>query len=114
MILGREPALWGALVRAVILLVTTMALNLTTDQQGWVNAVTAALVGLVVAATVSGDKLVPAILGLLEAILAGAVAWGWNLPPDRQMMIMSVAAAIVAIWTRDRVVAPIDEAGNRR
>lgn len=114
MIPSREPALWGALIRAVVLLVSTMLLNLTTDQQGWVNAVSAALVGVVVAIAVKSDKLVPAILGLVEAILAGAVAWGWNLPPDRQLLIMGVVAAIVGIWTRDRVLAPVDEIGNRR
>lgn len=114
MILGREPALWGALFRALIVVTSTFVLPLSTDQQGWLNAVTAAALGLVVAATTLREKLVPAILGLLEATLAGAVAWNWNLSPDRQAIIMTAAAALVAVITRDRVVAPVDESGARR
>lgn len=114
MILGREPALWGALARAVVLLVSTFIFTLSTDQQGWLNATSAAVIGLVVALTAYRERLVPALLGLLEATLAGTVAWGWNLPPDKQAVIMGVALAVVAVWTRDRVVAPVDENGQRR
>jgi len=113
-ILGREPALWGALVRSLVVVLSTFILPLTIDQQGWLNAVTAALIGLIVAATTFREKLVPAILGLLEAVLAGAIAWNWNLSVDKQAIIMTAAAAIVAVITRDRVVAPINEDGVRR
>jgi len=114
MLFGREPALWGALARAVVLLVSTFIMGFTVDQQGWVNAISAAVIGLLVALTILRERVVPAILGLLEASLAVSVAWGWGLPPDRQAVIMGIALAVVAIWTRDRVVAPVGEDGVRR
>lgn len=112
MILGREPALWSAALRAAIIAVSTFLFPLTTDQQGALNALVAVLLGLVVAWQVAAEKAVPFILGLLEAGLAVAVAFGWNMPPDRQAVVMTLAAAIVAVVTRDRVVAPIDGQGN--
>lgn len=114
MIFGRDPALIGAAVRAIILFVSTFIITLSVDQQGVLNAVSAAVIGLIVAAVVLKDRVVPAVLGLLEAGLACAIAFGWHLPPDKQWAIMSVAAAVTAIWTRDRVVAPVDENGLRR
>jgi len=113
MILGRDPALWAAAARALILLVTTFFFPLTIDQQGTLNALVAVIIGLVVAFQVAAEKAVPFILGLLEAGTAVAVSFGWNMSPDRQLVIMTVAAALVGLFTRDRVVAPIDAAGNR-
>lgn len=114
MLLGREPALWGAVARAVILLVSTFFISLSVDEQGALNAISAAVIGVLVAAFTLRERIVPAILGMLEATVAVAVAFGWGLTPDRQAVIMGVALAIIAIWTRDRVVAPVDENGVRR
>lgn len=114
MLLGREPALWGALAKAVILAVSMFFFTLTTDRQALLNAAAAAVIGLVVAITVLRDRLVPAILGLLEAGVALAIGFGWNLSPDKQTVIMGVALAVVAVWTRDRVIVPVDENGARR
>lgn len=112
MILGREPALWGAAARALIVLIATFFFPLTTDQQGTLNAAVAVLLGLIVAFQVSAEKAVPFLLGLLEAGIAVAVSFGWNMPPDRQAVIMTVVVAVIAVITRDRVVAPRDPAGN--
>lgn len=107
MVLGREPALWAGLAKAVIITIATFAFPLTTDQQGTLNAVVAAVLGLVVAFAVSAEKAVPFLLGLLEAIIAVAVSFGANLTPTNQLVIMGLAAAVVAMFTRTQVVAPI-------
>jgi nicotinamide riboside transporter PnuC len=113
MILGREPALWAGLAKAAIITVATFIFPLTTDQQGVLNALVAAVLGLVVAFAVSAEKAVPFLLGLLEAIIAVAVSFGANLPPTSQLVVMGLAAAIVAMFTRTQVVAPIPAAPNR-
>lgn len=87
---------------------------LTTEQQGSLNAVVAVVLGIIVAAQVKLDKAVPLLLGLTEAIVYVAVSFGWNVIPEKQALIVGFIATIVAIWTRDRVVAPVDENGLRR
>lgn len=113
MILGREPALWAGLAKATILTIATFVFPLSIDQQGTLNAVVAAVLGLVVAFAVSAEKAVPFLLGLLEAIIAVAISFGANIPPTSQLVIMGLAAAVVAMFTRTQVVAPVPaEAGK--
>lgn len=114
MLFGREPALWGVLAKNIVLVLTTFVFAWSVNQQGAVNAVSAALIGLAVAFAVAREKLVPALLGLAEAAVAVAISFGWNLTPDRQLVIMSLVAAVVGIWTRDRVIAPVGEDGTPR
>lgn len=113
MILGRDPALIAAAVRAGIALVAAFFVPLTTDQQGALNAVVAAILGIIVAMQVRAEKAVPFLLGLVEAAIYLAVSFGWNVTPDRQALIVGFVAAVVAIWTRDRVTAPIGPSGER-
>lgn len=114
MILGRDPALWAAGFRAAIALVSGLFISLTTEQQGALNAVVAVVLGIIVAAQVKLEKAVPLLLGLTEAIVYVAVSFGWRIVPEKQILIVGFVAAVVAIWTRDRVVAPVDENGVRR
>lgn len=114
MIFGREPALWSAATRALIILVTTFLFPLTIAQQGSLNAAVAALLGVIVAFQVHAEKAVPFLLGLIEAVIYLAVSFGLQLDPEQQSVVMGVVVAVFAVWTRDRVVAPIDENGDRR
>jgi hypothetical protein len=113
MILGREPALWGTLFRTAILLISTFFFNFTIDQQGALNAVVAAVIGIIVAWQVAGEKAVPLLLGFAEAALAATVAFGVHFSVPTQAVIMGFAAALVGMFTRTQVVAPLDGAGNR-
>ena len=103
---GREPALWLALVAVAVKLATAFGLNLSTDQQAVVNAVAAALAGLIVAVMVH-DGIAAAVLGFVQTALALAVGFGLNWSADRQAVIMSFAAAIVAMFVRTQVTAPM-------
>lgn len=113
MILGREPALWAAAAKAFIAVVSVFVINLTIDQQGALNAVVAAVLGIIVALQVKAEKAVPFIIGLVEAGIFLLVSFGWDATPDQQAVLLALVGAIVAVWTRDRVVAPIDPEGNR-
>lgn len=103
---GREPALWLALVAVAVKLGTAFGLNLTTDQQAVVNALAAAIAGLLIAVMVH-DGIAAAALGLVQAALALAVGLGLDWSADRQAVVMSFAAAIAAMWTRTQVTAPV-------
>lgn len=113
MILGREVALWAAAAKAGISVISLYLVSLTIDQQGALNAVVAAVLGIIVALQVKAEKAVPFLIGLVEAVLYLAVSFGWNATPDQQAVLLTLVGAIVAVWTRDRVVAPIDPEGNR-
>jgi nicotinamide riboside transporter PnuC len=111
-ILGREPALWAAVVKALVAVISLFVINLTVDQQGAINALVAVILGVLVAVQVSAEKAVPFLLGLAEAGIYLAVSFGWNVTEAAQIVLLTLVGSIVAVITRDRVVAPRDPAGN--
>ncbi|MFC4035707.1 hypothetical protein ACFO3J_30180 [Streptomyces polygonati] len=105
-IFGREPALWVALVAIIVKLSTAFGLDLTNDQQAVINAVAAALTGLIVAISVH-DGIGAAVIGLVQAGLSLAVGFGLHWSPEQQATVLSLASAIVAMWTRTQVTAKV-------
>ncbi len=105
-ILGREPALWLALVAVLVKAAAAFGLDVSVDQQAVVNAVAAAVVGLIVAFIVH-DGAVAAVIGLAQAVLALAVGFGAHLDADRQAILMSLVAVAVGMYTRTQVTAPV-------
>ncbi|MFC8447692.1 hypothetical protein [Kitasatospora sp. NPDC057223] len=105
-ILGREPALWLTLVAVLVKAATAFGLDLTVDQQAGVNALAAAVVGLIVAILVH-DGAVAAVLGLAQAALALSLGFGAHLGADQQVSIMAVVAIAVGMYTRTQVTAPV-------
>lgn len=105
-IFGREPALWLALIAVAVKLSTAFGLDLTSDQQAVINAVAAALVGLIIAIT-THDGIGAAAIGLVQAGIALAVGFGLHWSPEQQAIVLSFASAIVAMWTRTQVTAPV-------
>lgn len=105
-IFGREPAVWLALVAVIVKLACAFGLNLSTDQQAWVNAAAAAIVGLIVAISVH-DGIGAAVIGLVQAGLALAVGLGLDWSAEQQAVVLSLASAVVAMWTRTQVTAPV-------
>lgn len=109
-IFGREPAMILGLVAAAIQLLSATILPLSVEQQGVLNAVAVAVMGLVTAVAVSSDKAAPAVLGLVQAVLACALAFGLVLSPETQGAIMAFTSAVVAMFVRTQVVAPVPAA----
>jgi hypothetical protein len=105
-IFGREPALILGLVAAAIQLVSATVLPLSIEQQGVLNAVAVAVIGLLTAAAVSAEKAAPAVLGVVQAVLACALAFGLALEPATQGAIMAFTTALVSAFVRTQVVAP--------
>jgi len=111
LIFGREPATLAAAFKAAVALFAAFFLPLSIEQQGGINALFAAVLGVVVAMAVSAEKALPLLLGLVEAAVYLGVAFGWQVPADSQALIVAFTGAVVAIWTRDRVTAPIGPDG---
>jgi hypothetical protein len=106
---GREPALWLALVSVLVKAWAAFGLHVTIDQQSAINAVAAAVVGLLVARIVH-DGTVAAILGLAQAVIALAVGFGLHLGADRQAVIMSLVSITLSLIVRSQVTAPVPPA----
>lgn len=106
-IFGREPALILGLIASAIQLFSAVILPLSVEQQGVLNAVAVAVMGLVTAIAVSSDKAAPAVVGLVQAVLACALAFGLALSPDTQGAIMAFVSAAVSLFVRTQVVAPV-------
>lgn len=107
----REPALLLTLVATAIRLISAFFVDLSPDQQAWLNAGATALCSAIVAIWVKREGQVPAILGAVQALLALAVGFGWHLDAERQAVIMSFVGMVCAFYTRTQVVAPIPPAG---
>lgn len=106
-VFGREPALILGFVAAAIQLFSAVVLPLSVEQQGVLNAVAVAVMGLVTAAAVSADKAAPAVLGVVQAVLACALAFGLALAPETQGAVMAFASAVVSMFVRTQVTAPV-------
>lgn len=105
-VLGREPALWLALAAAAIKLIAAFWIALTVDQQSALNAIVAAVIGLVVAIAVR-DGIQAAVLGFAQAALALAIGFGLHMTADKQAVIMSFVAVAVGMFVRTQAQAPV-------
>lgn len=104
---GREPAvLVGAVVAAVIAVVALLPLDV--GLTAGIAAVVTATGGVVVAAAVTRDAQLPAILGLVRAGLALLVILGVDgLTDQYQALILVAVEAVFALFVRTQVDAPV-------
>lgn len=102
--LKRDPVvLLMAVVAPLIQLVSALILPLTDEQQGVLNGLAAAVIGVVAAFFVSVDRALPMLGGLAQAIIAVGVAFGMELDPTAQSAILALVAAVVALFVRTQV-----------
>lgn len=106
-VFGREPALILAFIATAIQVASTLALNLSVEQQGYLNAAIAALFGVVTAVAVSMERAVPALIGFIQAAVAVAIAFGVEVRPEVLTAITALVAAAGAMFVRTQVSAPV-------
>lgn len=112
--LSRDPAFYVALFATALRLVCAFGLNLSADQQTWLNVGAAAVGGLVVAFWVKRDGQVAALTGLGAALLAIAVGFGANISAEGQAAIMSFVGFVAAGFIRTQVTAPVSASGDKQ
>jgi len=107
----REPALFLGLVSSVVMMLgPVFHIKLLTDQQTAINAVAAALVGIITSFSVAKDGGLALIVGLLKAVLALGLAFGWKLDPAEQAIIMTVVTTLAQFFVRTQVTASVPAA----
>jgi hypothetical protein len=108
MTIRREPALlYVGLLAPLVQALAAFVFDADPTVQGAVNAVAVALAGAATAAIVRSDKLVPAITGAFQAIVALVLAFGVDWSAEQQAGLMIAVGAVVAVVVRDRVTAPV-------
>lgn len=112
-IFGREPVLITAFLAVLIQVVSSLFLHWTDNQQAVLNGFISLLLGALAAAAVKFDKALPLLVGLVQGAVAVAVAFGVSITDTQLSTISALVAAGVALWTRDRVTAPVDAAGTK-
>lgn len=103
-IFRREPAAWLALVAILVKLVSAFWVNVSVDEQSLINAVAAAVVGLVVAFS-THDGIAAAVYGFAQSALALAVGFGLQWSADQQAVLLSAVSVVLALFTRTQVTA---------
>jgi heme/copper-type cytochrome/quinol oxidase subunit 4 len=106
-IFGREPAVVIAFIATILQVAASLGLNLSTDLQGAIIAVLAALAGAVTAWKVAADKALPLLLGLAQAGFALLLALHFDVKPDVQSAVAATITAAFALFVRTQVVAPV-------
>lgn len=104
-IFGREPAVFLALLGALVSAFSAFVLHLSVDQQGVIGAVAALIVGVATAA-VTHDGVVAAILGLVKGLFLLMISFGLHLSTDNQAVLYTLVAALLAAFVRTQVTAP--------
>lgn len=110
-IFGREPAVILAFIAVALKLLAGFGVDVSAEQQTLINAVLAALVGVISAAVLKNGALYAAILGLAQAAMALFVGFGLDWTAEKQALVMSVVAGALAIWERERVQPPVPAVG---
>jgi uncharacterized membrane protein YvlD (DUF360 family) len=110
-VFGREPAVVLAAVAGLIQVVSAFVLPLTLVQQGVLNAIVVAAIGVWTAAKVAQDQLLPAVVGFVQAGLSLALAFGVSMTPENQSVLMGAVATALALFVRTQVTAKVPASG---
>lgn len=103
----REPsALWIGLIAPVVACLAAFVFAANPDTQIVVNAAALAVAGAITAFVVRSDKLLPAIVGAITAVVSVGAALGLALDSAQQASLVVALGAVAAVVVRDRVTAP--------
>lgn len=110
-ILGREPAVFFALVAAAIQLLSVTVTHWDPETQGVINAVVVALAGFLTAWKVATETAFAALAGLIKAVFALMLAFGLHVDSPTQTAVMVLVTAIGAWVVRSQADAPVTKNG---
>lgn len=113
LLFGRQPVLVTTFLAMAVQVLSSLVLHWSDNQQALLNAAVSVVLGAVAAATVALDKALPLLVGCVQAVIAVGVGFGMHISDTQVSSITAAVAAGVALWTYDRVTAPVTAAGDR-
>lgn len=106
-LLRRDAVAIMNVLSALVVLISLTA-HLSVGVQGGLNAVVAAVFGLIgVVGVVSADKLMPFIVGLGKAVLALVLAFGVGVDPALQVAVLAVLETLSALLLRAQLTSVV-------
>ena len=106
-IFGREPVYWTGFIAAAVQFATAFGLDLSAGVQTAINTAAACIDALNTAIVLKNGAVAAALLNLAQAGMALAVGLGLDWSADKQGKVMAAIAALLAIWLREKVTAPV-------
>ncbi|MFS4103741.1 hypothetical protein [Streptomyces sp. PD-S100-1] len=113
-IFGREPVYWTGFIAAAVQFTTAFGLDLSASTQTAINTIAACIVALITAIVLKTGAVAAALLNLAQAGMALAVGLGLDWSADKQGKVMAAVAALLALWLREKVTAPVPETSLER
>ena len=116
-VVGRYPALLLGVLSTLVQMLVAFGVPLSDTQALTVNGIVTAALGLLTAALVARDRLLPAILALGQAGFDLFIGFGWHMTDAQVSTAMAFLAALstaVAAFVHAFVDAPLDANGVRR
>lgn len=113
-IFGREPVYVLGFIAALLQAMSAFGVNISDGTQTAINAVSAAAVGVITAIVLKNGALAAMLVQFAQAVMALCVGLGLDWSADHQSKVMAAIAALITLWLRERVTAPVAETGTER
>lgn len=108
-ILGREPAVYIAVIESLLALLVTFQLDgLSADQAALILAAAVAIGGLL-ASFATADALLAALSGAVKAVLVLGTAYGLSLTQDQIGMTAVLVSTVAGVFLRTQT-SPVETA----
>jgi low affinity Fe/Cu permease len=108
---GREPVYILGFIAAFLQALSAFGVDISDGTQTAINAASAAAVGLITAVVLKNGALAAMLVQFAQAVMALCVGLGLDWSADHQSKVMAAIAALVTLWLRERVTAPVPAVG---
>ncbi|MFJ2000246.1 hypothetical protein [Streptomyces chartreusis] len=106
-IFGREPVYILGFIAAFLQALSAFGVDISNTTQTAINAVSAAAVGVITAVVLKTGALAAMLVQFAQAVMSLCVGLGLDWSADHQSKVMAAIAALVTLWLRERVTAPV-------
>lgn len=113
-IFGREPVYLLGFIAALLQALSAFGVDISDGTQTAINAASAAAVGVITAIVLKNGALAAMLVQFAQAVMALCVGLGLDWSADHQSKVMAAIAALITLWLRERVTAPVPETALER
>jgi hypothetical protein len=113
-IFGREPVYLLGFIAALLQALSAFGVDISDGTQTAINAASAAAVGVITAIILKNGALAAMLVQFAQAVMALCVGLGLDWSADHQSRVMAAIAALITLWLRERVTAPVPETAIER
>jgi hypothetical protein len=106
-IFGREPVYLLGFIAALLQALSAFGVDISDGTQTAINAASAAAVGVITAIVLKNGALAAMLVQFAQAVMALCVGLGLDWSADHQSKVMAAIAALITLWLRERVTAPV-------